>query len=155
MVNLNITSLTAAAGFMLFDFQNNVLDSSFARAGENNPVVSNPINAQPSANQMWSLVPSLTTPGTFNLQSQLGSTFLSYSGAPSGPTEFAQTTVHASLPASFVLQQFSNTSFVFFEAVSNTTLTSWPIQGSAALISPPVTYEVFHGAPQQFWRVSV
>ncbi|KAJ7180443.1 hypothetical protein C8R46DRAFT_1210798 [Mycena filopes] len=150
---VNITTLVAAAGFMLFDFQNNVLDSSFARAVENNPVISNPINAQPSANQQWSLVPSVTAPGTFNLQSQLGP-FLSYSGAPSGPVEFAQTTIHASLPVNFRLQTVGST-FVFFEATSNTTLTSWPIQGGASLISPPVTYEVFHGAPQQFWKVSV
>ncbi|KAJ7739644.1 hypothetical protein DFH07DRAFT_839960 [Mycena maculata] len=152
---VNITTLAAAAGFMLVDFQGNVLDSSFARSVENNPVISNPINAQPTANQMWSLVPSLTSVGTFNIQSQLGSTFLSYSGAPDGPTEFAQTTIHASLPANFVVQQVSDTSFIFFEAVSNTTLTSWPIQLSASLISPPVTYEVFHGAPQQFWSVSL
>ncbi|KAF7340447.1 hypothetical protein MVEN_01964900 [Mycena venus] len=146
---VNITTLATSAGFMLFNFQNLVLDSSFGRAVENNPVISNPTNSPPSANQMWSLVPSVSSPGTFNLQSQLGP-FLSYSGAPNGPIEFAQATLHASLPANFVLQS-SGTSFVFIEATSNLTLTSWPIQGS--LISPPVTYEVFHGASQQLWGV--
>ncbi|KAJ7264257.1 hypothetical protein C8J57DRAFT_1718698, partial [Mycena rebaudengoi] len=144
---VNITSLVAAA-------EGNVLDISFARVLENNPVISNPRNSPPTGNQMWSLVPSLCSPGKFNLQSQESSTFLSYSGASSGIVEFAQATVHASLPVNFVLQQSGN-NIAFVEAVTNMTLTSWPIQISASLISPPVTYEVFHGAPQQFWSVSV
>ncbi|KAJ7046082.1 hypothetical protein C8F04DRAFT_1248349 [Mycena alexandri] len=151
---VNITSLVAAAGFMLFDFQGNVLDNSFARVLENNPVISTPTNFPPTGNQMWSLVPSLSLPGKFNLQSQQSPMpFLSYSGAPSGTVEFAQATVHASLSVNFVMQQSGN-NIAFLEAVTNMSLTSWPIQGSAGLISPPVTYEVFRGAPQQFWRVS-
>jgi hypothetical protein len=52
---VNITSLAAAAGFMLFDFQGNVLDNSFSRVLENNPVISNPTNSPPSGNQMVSI----------------------------------------------------------------------------------------------------
>jgi hypothetical protein len=53
---VNITSLAAAAGFMLIDFQRNVLDISFANSGlENNPVISNPTNFPPTGNQMVSI----------------------------------------------------------------------------------------------------
>ncbi|KAJ7773937.1 hypothetical protein B0H16DRAFT_1713782 [Mycena metata] len=151
---VNLTSLAAAAGFMLFDFQGHVLDNSFARVLENNPVISNPTNSPPTGNQMWTLVPSSTFPGKFTLQSQQNPLpFLSYSGAPNGTVEFAQATVHTSLPLSFGMQQSGNT-VAFLEAATNMALTSWPVQGAAGLISPPVTYEVFHGAPQQFWTVS-
>jgi hypothetical protein len=52
---VNITGLVAAAGFMLVDFQGNVLDNSFARVLENNPVISNPKNFPPTGNQMVSI----------------------------------------------------------------------------------------------------
>ncbi|KAJ6452421.1 hypothetical protein C8R45DRAFT_945657 [Mycena sanguinolenta] len=114
---VNLTALAAATGLLLVDYQNNVLDSSFGSAVNNNP---------------WSLVPSATSPGTFNFQSLLGSTFLSYSNVASGgPSRFAQATLHSSLPANFILQQFSDTSLMH------------------------VTYEFFHGAPGQFWKTAV
>ncbi|KAF7340586.1 hypothetical protein MSAN_02130100 [Mycena sanguinolenta] len=152
---VNLTAFAAATGLLLVDYQNNVLDSSFASAVNNNPVISSPRNIPATTNQQWNLVPSETSPGTFNFQSLLGSTFLSYSNVASGgPSRFAQATLHSTLPANFILQQLSDTSLVLFEVISNTTLTSWPVQPTPGLVAPPVTYEVFHGAPGQFWKTT-
>ncbi|KAJ7230290.1 hypothetical protein GGX14DRAFT_692096 [Mycena pura] len=149
---VNITALAAAAtSFTLFDFQGLALDLSFNRPLENNPVISNPFNGNP--NQIWTVLPSTNVPGAFNLQTQVGPTFLSYSGAPNGFAVFAQTTVHANIPVNLVMQQVG-TNFAFFEVVTNTSMTAWPIQGDASLISPPVTFEAYHGAAQQLWSLT-
>ncbi|KAJ7230307.1 hypothetical protein GGX14DRAFT_384260 [Mycena pura] len=149
---VNITDLVANS-FIFFNFQGLVLDLSFSRPLENNPVVSNPPNGNP--NQIWNAVASPFGDGNgLAFQTQVGPTYLSYSGAPDGFAEFAQTTVHANIPVTLAAKQIgTGANFAFFEIVTNMSMTAWPVQGPA-LVTSPVTFEVYHGGPEQVWNLT-
>ncbi|KAJ7230291.1 hypothetical protein GGX14DRAFT_384244 [Mycena pura] len=138
---VNITDLVASS-FIFFNFEGLVLDLVQQTFGEQSS------GLKPNSRLQWSALASPTADG-LAFQTQVGRTFLSYSGAPDGFAEFAQTTVHANLPVTLVAKRVGTVDgiFSFFEVVTNMSTTAWPIQG--ALISSPVTFEVYHGGPEQ------
>ncbi|KAJ6465265.1 hypothetical protein C8R45DRAFT_1079843 [Mycena sanguinolenta] len=101
MVNLTAIAL-AGTLFSITDFQGHVLDESFGAAIDLNPVVGQVKAVPTSAIQLWSFV-ATGTPSQFNIQNANTQTYLSYAGAPTGSTEYAQTVIDGSNPMAFNL----------------------------------------------------
>ncbi|KAJ7738121.1 hypothetical protein B0H16DRAFT_1694896 [Mycena metata] len=153
MVNLTAVAL-AGTLFSIIDFKGHSLDESFGFEADFNPVVG-AVGADPF--QQWSFL-ATSIPSQLIIQNADVQKYLSYAGAPTGSTDFAQTVIDGSNPVTFelLLVNTSPETFNIVDVKSGLALTAWGAVPGQSELPTPVTYEILQaGRAEQVWNISL